>query len=405
MSSTSTISSSITEINSTLPINIPKPVSKVLTTPPSPKSNRTNHLSLYNLREIIGQEAEGVMVYGIARCGYKLVKEAAERLIQPSLEENLSSLKPLKKVYNHQVGSLFEYQIHIHTGVDDTTPIPQISYDNPRDHLETQTARRCKAGITNMILHNTLQAAQKKAIVPIIFCIKGSCVKEKNDEDGYEITSKSLLSREHVFNYKYTIKEVRRAGKLCFDPNVDKRVRQVAQKSIIFVQVAEFLNHDELETNTDHYTYTLTKIDPPWGTENESIEKFLDGLKKRSLEKQTDPWYRIVRRIFGAQTIDDRTKFREEWMEEERKKLIMLIQKNSNELTKEEQQDFNAFDWENEMDSDRIFSCLGGKTFSQAYIERLSNFLENTTPPFRQQVNAIVQKALGNPTLTEGQTS
>jgi hypothetical protein len=412
MTSTSMISSYMTEINSTLPINTPKPASKILTTESSPKSNIVRHLSLYNLREIIGREAEGIMIYGIIRCGYKLVAEAAERLIQPSQEENLSSLKPLAKVYDCQIGINYNQtginnsQISINfddpTGVDGTTTIPQIKYKQT-SHQEKRIARQCKAGITNIILHNTLQAAQKKAIVPTIFCVKGSCVKKEDDEDAYEITSESLLSREHVFNYKITIKEVRRAGKLCFDPTIDVRVRQIAQKSIIFIQVTEHLDHDP-DTNTDHYTYTLTKIDPPWGTENTSIEQFLTGLKKRSLEKQTDPLGRIFRRVIGAKTMSFRTEFRQSQIEEEREKLIMLIQKSPNDLTKEEQQDFNAFDCRAVMKNDRTFSCLGGKTFSQAYFERLSSFLDTPyfldTPPFRQQVNEIVQKALGDlPTL------
>jgi hypothetical protein len=397
MSSTSTISSSITEINSTLPINTPKPVSKVLTKENSPKSNRTHHLSLYNLREIIGREAEGVMVYGIKRCGYQLVTEAAKRLIQPSLEENLSALKPLRKIYDYQIGIGCDNP----TGVDGTTLVPQIDYAQS-DYMEKRTARYCKAGITNIILHNTLQAAQKKGIVPTIFCVKGSCMKKEDDEDAYEITSESLLSREHVFNYKITIKEVRRAGKLCFDPTIDVRVRQIAQKSIIFVRVVEHLDHDT-ETNTDHYTYTLEKIDPPWGTANESIEKFLTGLKERSLEKQTDPWGRIFRRILGAQKYPALTSFRENQIYDEQEKLVKLIQKNPNDLTKEEQQDFNAFDCGDVMKNDRTFSCLDGKTFSQAYLDRLMSLVD--TPPFRQEVNKIVQKALGNPTLTEGQTS
>jgi hypothetical protein len=404
MTSTSMISSSITEINSTLPIDTPKPISKVLTKKNSPKSNKLRHLSLYNLREIIGQEAEGVMIYGIKRCGYKLVTEAAQCLIQPSLEKNLSGLKPLKKIYDCEIGINYKQSGFNHnepTGVDNTTPIPQISYQSV-GYQEMRTARYCKAGIANIILHNTLQTAQKKAIVPLIFCVKGSCEKKKDDEDEYEITSKSLLTRKHAFNYKITIKEVRRAGKLCFDPTIDIRVRQVAQKSILFVGVTEHLDHDP-ETNTDHYTYTLEKIDPPWGTTEMSIKTFLDGLKKRSLEKQTHPWRRIVRRILGAKNYQVITSFRTDQIRDEKNKLILLIQNNPADLTKEEQQDFTKFDHRATMKSDRTFSCLGGKTFSQAYFERLSNLV--ATPSFRQQVNEIAQKALGNTTLTEGQTS
>jgi hypothetical protein len=345
-----------------------------------------HHISLYNLREIIGPEAEGVMVYGIKGCFYEKVYEAAEKHIQgtsTTLSGTTPTLKPLKKVYDHCVGDALYYEYDL----DNATYLPKIKYNGPC--LKMEVARRCKAGIANIAVYNTIQEVQGKGTVPTIFCVKGKKFDSSKASD-WEITEESVHSKDPDFNDKITMKEVRRAGKLCFDEEIDPRVRTTAQKNFLFVEVTQYQDIDKGK-KTEHYTYTLTKISPPWGATQESIATFKQGLKQRAAEKQTNPLGRAMRRIAdlgSAQLII---------LQYERINLTQLIARTKiEELTQNERDNFtDAFDWNAVLKSDRTFTCFGGSvpmTLQQACAERLESYIE--TPSFRKQVNARVTRAM-----------
>jgi hypothetical protein len=346
-----------------------------------------HHISLYNLREIIGPEAEGVVVYGISGCFYTQVCNAADEHIQVTKEPldsaKTSMLKPLKKVYSHFIGCKF-YKF---TGLDNRTPLPKISFND--SFIEKGISRHCKAGAANIAIYNTIQQEQGKSTVPIIFCVKGKKF-DSSKECDWEVTEKTTLSKDPTFNDKVTIKEVRRVGKLCFDEEIDPRVRRTAQQNVFFVEVVQHRDIDKT-TTSEHYTYTFTKILPPWGITQKSIDVFKQGLKQRAAEKETNPLERALRRIHDtgiAKHLIPKT---------EKGILIQLIAKTkTEELTKAERDDFRrAFDWDAILESDRTFTCFGGnvpKTLKQAYAERIEAHLE--TPSFREQVNKQVQSAL-----------
>jgi hypothetical protein len=343
-----------------------------------------HHISLYNLREIIGPETEGVMVYGMGGCFYDKVFTAAQDHIQETNTSNKTSApKPLKKVYNHIAGNKSYYS----RGLDDRY-LSKIKYSTPCS--EKEIARYCKAGVTNIAVHNAIQQEQGKSTVPIIFCVKG---KKFDSSEGcnWEINEKTLLSKDATFNEKITMKEVRRMGKLCFDEEIDPRVRRTAQKNVFFVEVVQHRDIDK-GTNTEHYTYTLTKIPSPWGTTQESIAAFKQGLKSRATEKETAPLIRAMRRIadLGSRKLIIQNAIKIG--------LTLLIAKTKpEELTAGERECFTrAFDWDAILNSNRTFTCFGGgipKTLKQACAERLEAYIG--TPSFREQVNTRIRNDLG----------
>jgi hypothetical protein len=344
------------------------------------------HLSLYNLREIIGKDADGVMIYGIASCCYQIVRLTAIDLIikMNSISgSNKKSVKPLKKIYNHELGHMHDKQ----TGPDDRTVIPKIVYHKTRS-WRLATNRCCKAGLTNLTIYNTIQAARSKPTIPTIFCSEGSNV-DPSQNCTWFITGETILSRTADLNDKISMKEARRVGKLCFDERIDERIRETAQKTIFFVKVTEHLDHDE-ETNTDHYTYTLSKIAPPWGTTKETINAFKRGLKERAIEKETHPLERAIRRLPDDSIPQNKIlKFEKNCLKSE---LIEALAKTEKLTSTEKEELEDTFDWDVALASDRTFSCLGGKTVQQAYAEKLDAHVK--TSCFRQQINEIIRNTL-----------
>jgi hypothetical protein len=346
-----------------------------------------HHMSLYNLREIIGPEAEGVMVYGTRGCFYEQVYAAAEEHIQrtsgSSVSTKTSMLKPLKKVYDYSAGD----ESHFLEGLDDITPLPTIKYSEPCP--EMRVSRQCKAGVTNIAVYNTIQKEQGEGTVPIIFCVKG---RNFNWIDGcdWEVNEKTVLSKDSTLNEKITMKEIRRVGKLCFDEEIDPRVRRTAQQNVFFVEVTQHRDVDK-RTNTEHYTYTLAKIPLPWGITNKSFDAFKQGLKQRTTEKETNPLERAIRRTSELSSAKPKL------LKSIKSGLTQLIAKTKpEELTRDERQYFTvAFDWEAVLASDRTFTCFEEgvpMTLKQAFAKCLESYIK--TPSFREQVNEQVQSAL-----------
>jgi hypothetical protein len=353
-----------------------------------PLPTRVNHVDLYNLREVIGQDAEAVMVYGTVGCSYKEVHEGAERLIPASIPstitDNSKSPKPLRKVYDYSVGIRGSNP----RSVDGRTSIPQINYTETTFSTK-EISRQCKAGVTNLTIFNTILEAQRQPTIPTIFCVEGSKV-DPSLNCTWHITDETILSKEPVLNDKVTMKEARRVGKLCFDERIDERVRTTARTNFHFVSVTEKLDYDE-QTNTNHYTYLLTKISPPWGKTTESIKAFKNGLETRASEKEAAPLSRVFRRIPATQNGDF---YKRRIKDATTAKLERATQAEG--LTKEEESDFEKnFNWDTAFNSNRVFTFRNGehpKTLKQAYSDALNE--EMATPSFRTQVNELVEDTL-----------
>jgi hypothetical protein len=350
-----------------------------------PTPTRVHHVDLYNLREVIGQDAEAVMVYGIGGCSYTQVHDGAQRLIPSSITSTITdpkAPKPLKKVYDYNVGIRGSNP----TSVDGTSEIPQINYTETNFPTKT-IARQCKAGVTNLTIFNTILEAQGQPTIPTIFCVEGSKV-DKSLNCTWHITDETIVSKESDLNDKVTMKETRRVGKLCFDEQIDERVRTTARKNFHFVSVTEKLDYDE-QTNTNHYTYLLSKINPPWGKTTQSIQAFKDGLKTRTTTEA--PLDRAQRRIPATLTGDS---YKQRIKDELRAKLEFATQADG--LTEEEEADFDQhFNWDTAFNSDRVFTFGVGeqpKTLKQAYSDALSEGI--ATPSFRTQVNGLVGDTL-----------
>ncbi|MCP5506377.1 MAG: hypothetical protein H7A38_05795 [Chlamydiales bacterium] len=109
----------------------------------------------------------------------------------------------------------------------------------------------CKLSLTNYVVNNYLRSLRGEKILPFFFCIDSnrniefSPLNLSNPSQYRKIKAKELI----------TVKELRRAYKLCYDRSVDPRLRRVALKTFQFIKVYTDKN-DKLKG--------VTNISPPW---------------------------------------------------------------------------------------------------------------------------------------------
>ncbi len=164
---------------------------------------------LGNLIENICREKSSVMVYGFSHCYYDEIYRLFE-------EKGV-------KVYDWNFGANGIYRIQKTRAFLFQKKIKYIL-----NGFESDTKRACKTGLVNIIFENyrRFQEGEKK-ITPIVFCID----KESNP---YKI---DILSKDPSKNTLITYSELRRAYKLCNDPQIDPEIRNIAQKTFRFVKI------------------------------------------------------------------------------------------------------------------------------------------------------------------------
>ena len=114
----------------------------------------------------------------------------------------------------------------------------------------------CKAGITNAVVENVKRIAEGRGVIPVVFLV---------DIDGNPWPSNpgSVTSRDG----RVTNKEMRRAWKLCFDPEIDPRIREAARKTFTFVKMKKTMSRDGKPISGG---YSLEPIDPFWGRDGKN---------------------------------------------------------------------------------------------------------------------------------------
>ncbi len=123
-----------------------------------------------------------------------------------------------------------------------------------------------KCGLVNMVIENYARQKKGLTIIPIIFCINyiNSC-----GENIFPLTLENLLSKVKktesgkLMKDIITHKELLRCYKLCNDKDVNKTIRDVANKSLKFVEVIE--NDSE---KTSSIELIIKKISAPWERQN-----------------------------------------------------------------------------------------------------------------------------------------
>lgn len=128
----------------------------------------------------------------------------------------------------------------------------------------------CKLSLTNYVVNNYLRSLRGEEMLPFFFCIDSnqniefSPMNLSNPNQYRKIKAKNLI----------TVKELRRAYKLCYDRSVDPRLRRVALKTFHFIKV---------HTDKNDKLKGVTKISPPWM--NRKPVTFKKGWKKCRDEK------------------------------------------------------------------------------------------------------------------------
>ena len=210
--------------------------------------------------------SELAAVYGFQHCYYDQVKKALEshpqikRVYDLSLGENRPAYFRFldKERITRLDGSLLE---QIDSGISEET-------DPPLDGVRMAT-RQCKASITNLIVENLKRAHAGKECIPIIVCYD----KDNNHipplvENILTKTKKIQLTPtfEIDLNSVVTHSEMRRMAKLCNDPHLDERIKEVARRSFKFVRVNE-MGRETIKTphgEEIHVNYEFRQIDTPW---------------------------------------------------------------------------------------------------------------------------------------------
>lgn len=166
-----------------------------------------------SVKKIIGKSKQ-VSVYGWGHCHYSAVSSA------------LSGY--LEKVFDYQLGDDWSAQT-----VEGRSIEKILVHYNPKPNK--QFNRKCKAGITNLLLENYKRIKEHKEIIPLIFCI---------DTDGnrFVTSSETISSKDLFLNNKITHSELRHCYKLhCELANSSnpefQEMSDVAKKMLKFVKV------------------------------------------------------------------------------------------------------------------------------------------------------------------------
>lgn len=106
-------------------------------------------------------------------------------------------------------------------------PIPIVHSESS----SIRTARVCKTALVYLVLDNYRRSIDNKEITPLVFCI------DSNFRSYPIARAETIFSKDIILNTLTTHKELRRLGKLCFDPSIDSRIRQVALRMCKFVRV------------------------------------------------------------------------------------------------------------------------------------------------------------------------
>lgn len=189
------------------------------------------------------------MVYGFKHCKYIEVRRFLSEFFQ-------------KKIFTEQFESP---EFHVYGPIRD---------GKVQQHL-------AKIALTDMIFENFLrtlgkctQAHSQGPIIPVIFCID-------IDKNPFPLTSENLCAKKPKLNKLITHSELRRVYKLCYDPSIDERIREVAKKSFIFVKLVKSISGKENE-------YDLQRVPAPW--ENTEFGKQFEKRKLQSASRALTTW-------------------------------------------------------------------------------------------------------------------
>lgn len=186
----------------------------------------------------LAPDANQMMIYGFAETNYEAIEKC--------LSENHTRDKTtnLKKVFDWKIGS------NAPKGCGERTLEGRIVNSLPTD--SNSIARTCKNGIANLLLENYKRECEGKPLIPLVYCLQID-----DEENSHTFSPQDMTTRETGPNGRISHKELRRMYKLCTDPSVDPKLREVAKKSLLFVNVKK----------QEDGALAFEKTAAPWETE------------------------------------------------------------------------------------------------------------------------------------------
>lgn len=211
-----------------------------------------------SIKNILGNTNQA-MVYGFAHCHYH------------DISKELNSKRFGLRIFNYALGN--EAEKH----ETRTTHEKRVMIQIPDRSLTIKS--ECKCALTNLMFENFKRSNEGLPLIPVLFCLDIT-----NNE--YPLSSENVLSKTKVLkddllmNDLVTHSELRRIYKLCFDKDIDPRIRKIAQNAFKFVKLER--------SKTQQDKYTLIKAPAPWS--DKQWDQELAKRKPTSKERKKESW-------------------------------------------------------------------------------------------------------------------
>lgn len=222
------------------PINSPlfKPINSplLLRIAPAPSFSKP-YLNLDDFIQACAPHRQA-MIYGTATCGYADIRAWLDNQKDSGL---------FRDVFDHLLGEEEcppgEDYASLQHKTSDKRVVAKIHHGTG-----FMTKGMCKAGLVNIVIENMKRNQEGIPIIPIVFVV------EKDDE---KLDIIQIANTASTRSKGFTNSEIRRAYRLCFDPDVGEQIRDVARKTFSFIS---------LTTNavTDSVQYSFSKRPAPW---------------------------------------------------------------------------------------------------------------------------------------------
>lgn len=187
-----------------------------------------------NLNDFISQCAPNkqAMIYGLVTCDYKNVID----WLKTQKEQ-----KQFNDVFNYMLGSGgLSNDLTTFEGRE----ICQIIWSG------NGVKGGAKSALANIVIENVKRKRAKLSLIPVIFIV---------DKDRKKLNIKKIINKVWTQDPRDNITdaEIRRAYKLCFDPKLSAEIKDVAQRTFVFISLTSNKYSDLVK-----YKFTIRKA--PW---------------------------------------------------------------------------------------------------------------------------------------------
>lgn len=229
-----------------------------------------------SLNSTIGQPISQLLVYGFADCGWEDILSALRK--DPE--------SPIKKIFDYDIA----------TSDEETYTLEGRLIH----HIPTSSSNKCKSCLIELALENLKRDRIGLPLIPTLFLIDTEAEVPKGH--SYPPSPIDILENRG----RLTMKELRRAYKLCESPLLPSEITEIAKKTFCF---AKLLTRSK---------YQFQKISAPWEGENKPA---WDELWEK-IHPTSGPYYEEqvgksgLKKAFGLYWIDQLSALSKPYLEE-----------------------------------------------------------------------------------------